>query len=220
MTWVLIGWIGKALINSAQNLLWRGKAPLVLASTSRTRAKLLASAGLFAEVVAPEVDERSLEAATRGLTPVELACHLAKAKALNVADRRPGQIVIGADQVLELDGSVVHKPADLTQAHSHLGRLQGRSHGLISAVAIVRDNTAEIFHDTAWLTMRPLDPAEIATYISLAGEARVTSSVGAYQLESFGIHLFSRVNGDQSTILGLPLLLLLSRLREMNLLAL
>lgn len=218
--WVLIGSIGKALVDSVHDSLWRGNTPLVLASTSKTRVNLLASTGLFAESVAPEVDERVIEAATIGLTPIKLACRLAEAKASNVARRRPGQIVIGADQILQLDGSVIHKPRDIMEARDHLMRLQGRSHSLISAVAIVRNGTVDVFHETAWLTMRPLDPAGIAMYISLAGEICVTSSVGAYQLESLGIHLFSHINGDQSTILGLPLLPLLSRLRKMGLIAL
>ena len=199
--------------------LWRGGAPLVLASTSRTRAELLAGAGLAVEAVAPEIDERALEAADPGLPPADLALRLAAAKAQDVARRRPGRIVVGADQVLDLDGTVFHKPANLEAAQAQLARLQGRGHALHSAVAIVRESATERFCETARLTMRPLDAADIAAYLRLAGVARVTASVGAYQLEGLGIHLFARVEGDHATILGLPLLPLLSRLRAMELLA-
>lgn len=199
--------------------LWRGGAPLVLASSSRTRAGLLAEAGLPIEAVAPQVDERALEAEAAGLAPADLALRLAEVKAREVARRRPGRIILGADQVLDLEGHVFHKPADLEEARVHLARLQGRTHALHSAVAIVRDGKAETFFETARLTMRPLDPAAIAAYVALAGAARVTASVGAYQLEGLGIHLFTRVEGDHSTVLGLPLLPLLARLRAMGVLA-
>lgn len=193
--------------------IWRGAAPLVLASTSRTRKDLLASAGLAVETVAPGVDERAVEAQAAGLAPAELALRLAAAKAEAVARRLPGRVVVGADQVLACEGTVFHKPADAKAAAAHLDRLQGRIHALHSAVALVAAGATETFCETAHLAMRPLDAGQIAAYIALAGEARVAASVGAYQLESFGIHLFERIEGDHATILGLPLLPLLARLR-------
>lgn len=201
-----------------QNI-WRGPAPLVLASTSATRKALLAEAGLAVETVAPEVDERAVEAQAAGLAPAGLALRLAAAKAEAVALRMPGRLVVGADQVLDCDGSVFHKPADLEAARLHLTRLQGRTHALHAAVALVRAGASETFCETARLTLRPLDAAQIAAYLALAGERRVTASVGAYQLEGLGIHLFERIEGDHATILGLPLLPLLARLRTMGLLA-
>lgn len=199
--------------------LWRGASPLVLASLSRTRRDLLASAGLLVETMAPEIDERAIEAEATGLTPTDLALRLALAKADDVASRLPDRIVVGADQVLDLDGTLFHKPVDAEAAREHLARLQGRTHALHSAVAIVHKGATEVFCETARLTIRPLELASIAAYVAYAGKVRVTSSVGAYQLEGLGIHLFERIEGDHSTILGLPLLLLLAQLRRMGLLA-
>ncbi len=198
--------------------LWLAPAPLLLASASATRRDLLAGAGLPVETAPARIDERALEAEGGALTPVDLARRLARAKAAEVAARHPDRVVIGADQVLECEGRIFHKPADLKAAHAHLAQLQGRTHQLHSAVAILRDGRAEDFVETARLTMRPLDAGAIDAYLRLAGAA-VTTSVGAYQLEGLGIHLFERVEGDHSTILGLPLTPLLARLRAMGLLA-
>lgn len=196
---------------------WRPSEPLILASGSRTRRDLLASAGLPVEAVPAAIDERAVETEAGDLSPTALALHLARAKAREVAARHPGRVVVGADQVLECDGAVLHKPADLSAAAGHLARLQGRTHALHSAVALVRGAKEDGFVETARLTMRPLDAAGIEAYLGLAGAA-VTTSVGAYQLEALGIHLFARIEGDHSTILGLPLLPLLARLRAMGLL--
>lgn len=197
---------------------WLPAEPLLLASASATRRDLLASAGLPVETAPARIDERALEAESAGLTPPELARRLALAKAEEVAARHPGRVVIGADQVLACDGRVFHKPADLDGARTHLAEFQGRTHTLHSAVAILRDGGREDFVETARMTMRPLDGAAIDAYLRLAGKA-VTTSVGAYQLEGLGIHLFERIEGDHATILGLPLTPLLARLRGMGLLA-
>ena len=201
---------------------WRPAEPLILASGSRTRRDLLTGAGLPVEAVPADIDERAVEAQAPGLPPAALALHLARAKARDVARavaaHRPGRVVIGADQVLECDGAVLHKPADRAAAADHLARLQGRTHALHAAVALVREGQEDGFVETARLTMRPLDAAGIDAYLACAG-ASVTTSVGAYQLEGVGIHLFERVEGAHETILGLPLLPLLARLRAMGLLA-
>lgn len=199
--------------------LWRGAAPLLLASTSPTRRALLTSAGLTVETQAPGVDERAVEAACAGLGPVDLALRLARAKAEAVAARVPDRIVVGADQVLECDGIVFHKPADAAAARTQLARLAGRTHRLHAAVALCGGgHPPDSFVETAHLTVRPLDAAAIAAYVGRAGPA-ATASVGAYQLEGLGIHLFTRIDGDHTTILGLPLLPLLARLRARQLLA-
>ncbi|MEH3145377.1 MAG: Maf family protein [Methylobacterium frigidaeris] len=199
--------------------LWRGSAPLLLASTSPTRRALLDSAGLAVETRAPEVDERAVEAASGALPPHRLAQRLAEAKTAAVARAAPERVVVGADQVLELDGEVLHKPGSREVAHAHLARLQGRTHGLHAAVALALGGVVvDRFVATARLTLRPLDAAAIDAYLDAAGPA-VTGSVGAYQLEGIGIHLFDAVEGDHSTILGLPLLPLLARLRGRGLLA-
>jgi septum formation protein len=197
---------------------WRGAEPLLLASTSPTRRALLAAAGLAVETRSPGVDERAVEAACLGLAPADLARRLALAKAEAVAACAPDRIVVGADQVLECDGAVFHKPADADAARAQLGRLAGRSHRLHSAVALIGASETETFVETAHLTLRPLAPEAIAAYVALAGPG-ATASVGAYQLEGLGIHLFSEIVGDHTTILGLPLLPLLARLRARDLLA-
>ncbi|HEX8417862.1 MAG TPA: Maf family nucleotide pyrophosphatase [Methylobacterium sp.] len=193
---------------------WLPPEPLILASTSPTRRLLLENAGLRIACRAPDVDERLLEAGFVGHRPGEVALRLAEAKASSVARRCPGQVVVGADQVLALDGEILHKPADPAEAASQLARLSGRTHILHSAVALASDGVVvDRFVETACLTLRALDAGAIATYVALAGPERVTASVGGYQLEGLGIHLFHRIEGDHTTILGLPLLPLLDRLR-------
>ena len=200
--------------------LWRGPDPLILASQSRARQMLLANAGLKFEAIPADIDERAVEETSGLSTPSEIAALLAREKALAVSRARPGSIVIGADQTLALEKRLFTKPADRAQALAQLGALAGRSHELHSAVAVARDG--KIVFETvavARLTMRRLSEAAIAAYLDEAGEAVVTSSVGAYQLEGLGVHLFERIEGDHFTILGLPLLPLLDFLRSQHLLA-
>ena len=197
---------------------WTGPHPLLLASTSPTRRLLLEGAALPVETAAPDVDERALEAQSAGLPPPDLALHLARAKAESVVARFPGRLVVGADQVLACDGTVFHKPADAAAARAQLARLSGRTHALHSAVALA-GAVEDAFVETARLTLRALDDRGIAAYVDCAGEDRVRASVGGYQLEGPGIHLFESVAGDHSTVLGLPLLPLLARLRAVGYLA-
>lgn len=197
---------------------WLRPEPLLLASTSVTRRLLLESAALPVETATPDVDERALEMVSPGLSPPDLAHRLAEAKAGSVAVRYPGRIVIGADQVLDLDGRIFHKPANVTEARAQLERLAGRTHALHSAVTLTGHLPTETFVETARLTLRPLDARAIAAYVACVGETRVRASVGGYQFEGPGIHLFERVEGDHSTVLGLPMLPLLARLRAAGLL--
>ncbi|MDO8396783.1 MAG: Maf family protein [Bradyrhizobium sp.] len=198
--------------------LWRGKEPLVLASQSRARQMLLANAGIVFEAVPADIDERAVQQASGLLAPGEIAALLARAKAQAVSLGQPGKYVIGADQTLALENRLFSKPAGRVQAAGQLRDLAGRSHELHSAVAVARDGKI-LFETTAVarMTMRQLSGAEIRTYLDEAGEA-VTSSVGAYQLEGLGVHLFERIDGDHFTILGLPLLPLLAFLRSARLL--
>jgi septum formation protein len=198
--------------------LWRGRHPLVLASQSLTRQALLANAGLDFEAVAADLDERAVQQASGLLAPGDIAALLAREKALSVSSRQPGKYVIGADQTLAQGERLFSKPAGRPQAKEQLCALAGRRHELHSAVAVARDG--EILFETvaiAGMTMRRLGEAEIDAYLNQAGEA-VTSSVGAYQLEGLGVHLFERIEGDHFTILGLPLLPLLAFLRSERLL--
>jgi septum formation protein len=198
--------------------LWRGKHPLVLASQSLTRQALLANAGIDFEAVAADLDERAVQQASGLLAPGDIAALLAREKALSVSSRQPGKYVIGADQTLAQGERLFSKPAGRPQAAEQLRALAGRSHELHSAVAVARDG--KILFEAiaiAGMTMRRLGEAEIDVYLDQAGEA-VRSSVGAYQLEGLGVHLFERIEGDHFTILGLPLLPLLAFLRSERLL--
>lgn len=202
-----------------RDTLWLAEAPLLLASTSATRRMLLESAGLPVEIEPPGVDERALDSVHRHATDALAPC-LAAEKALAVSRRRPCRIVLGADQTLNLDTEILHKPADREDAGRQLARLAGRSHILTSAFAIAEDGVLR--HeglDTARLTMRALDDGAIARYLELVGDTALRS-VGVYQLEGVGIHLFERIEGEHATILGLPLLPLLAALRAMRLVAL
>ena len=198
--------------------LWRGKSPLILASQSRARQALLTNAGIGFEAVTAEIDERAVQQASGLSAPGKIASLLAREKALSVSARQPGKFVIGADQTLALGERLFSKPAGRAQAAEQLRALAGRSHELHSAVAVARDGKI-LFEAVAiaGMTMRRLGEAEIDVYLDEAGDA-VTSSVGAYQLEGLGVHLFERIEGDHFTILGLPLLPLLAFLRSERLL--
>jgi septum formation protein len=198
--------------------LWRGKYPLILASQSRARQTMLANAGIDFEAIAADIDERAIQHASGLSEPGEIAALLAREKAVSVSLRLSGQYVVGADQILALGKRLFSKPADRAQAAEQLRALAGHSHELHSAVAVARDGKI-LFATvaTARMTMRRLGEAEIEAYLSEAGAA-VTSSVGAYQLEGLGVHLFERIEGDHFTILGLPLIQLLDFLRSERLL--
>jgi septum formation protein len=198
--------------------LWRGELPLVLASQSRARRALLANAGLACDAVPADIDERAVQQEAGLTAPYEIALHLAQAKALAVSGTKRGHHVVGADQTLALGDRLFNKPEDRDQAAQQLLTLAGRTHALHSAVVAVRDGEVLFSHVAiAWMAMRPLSEADVAVYLDQAGDA-VTSSVGAYQLEGLGVHLFERIDGDHFTILGLPLLPLLAFFREAGLL--
>ena len=201
--------------------IWREPRSLILASQSRARQALLAGAGFGFESIPAEIDERAVQQMSRLSAPGEIASLLAREKASWVAARRAGHYVVGADQTLALGDRLFNKPRDRAQAVEQLRILSGRRHELHSAVAVVRDEQIVFEHvSVAGMTMRSLRETEIASYVEEAGERVVTSSVGAYQLEGLGVHLFDRIEGDHFTILGLPLLPLLGFLRSRGLLAL
>jgi septum formation protein len=191
---------------------------LILASASPYRRKMLQDAGVATEAIAPEVDERAAEAPMleTDASPVDVATVLATVKALAVGGRYPGRLVLGCDQVLSLDGEILHKPADMEEARRRLLRLSGRKHRLDSVAVLVR-NGAVLWTGvgTATLTMRKLDPAFVGRHLARVGAAAL-SSVGAYQIEGEGIQLFEKIDGDFFTILGLPLLQLLAALRGLG----
>ena len=198
--------------------IWRGNSPLILASQSRARQMLLGEAGVSFEAVPADIDERLVQKNSGLTAPGEIAALLACEKALLVSAKNPGRYVIGADQTLALGQRLFSKPSGRAQAAEQLRLLAGNSHELYSAVAVISDGKI-LFTDVAiaTMTMRALGDSEISAYLDAAGEA-VTTSVGAYQLEGLGVHLFERIAGDHFTILGLPLLPLLSFLRHRRLL--
>jgi septum formation protein len=198
--------------------IWREKRPLILASQSRARQMLLANTGIPFEAVPAVIDERAVQAHSGLSLPGEIAGLLAREKACFVSSKNPGRFVVGADQTLALGNRLFNKPAGRAQAGNQLRQLAGQTHELHSAVAVARDGKI-MFCDVsvARMTMRPLADSEIESYLDQAGEA-VTTSVGAYQLEGLGVHLFELIDGDHFTILGLPLLPLLKFLRGEGLL--
>lgn len=199
--------------------LWRGKSPLILASQSSARKMLLANAGLEFKAVTAGIDERGIQAASRLSNPREIGLLLAREKAKAVSVNHAGSYVIGADQTLALGSRLFNKPAGRAEALAQLRDLAGNSHELNSAVAVAHDGKI-VFEDVsvARMTMRQMTESELSAYLDAAGAA-VTTSVGAYQLEGLGIHLFERIEGDHFTILGLPLLPLLAFLRNQHLIA-
>lgn len=190
--------------------------PLVLASSSASRAAILKAAGLSFDAVAARIDETALiESLTAdGAKPRDIADALAEAKTLKVARSMASDaLVIGADQLLVCEGRIFEKPRDKEEAASHLAFLSGKTHQLVGAVCGAAGGTIVWRHvATARLAMRSIDAAFISDYLDSAGP-EVLNSVGCYQLEGLGVHLMSRIEGDYFAILGLPLLAVLDFLR-------
>lgn len=191
---------------------------LILASASRHRAKILDDAGLAFAQIPSELDERSIEAPLdkANVAAEERAQILAQAKALNVSESHTDHLVIGSDQILSFEGEVLHKCENMEQARRRLLNLSGKTHQLHSAVALARNGEIVWHHVTTCdMFVRRLSPEFIGRYLSDAGDG-VLSSVGAYQIEGPGIQLFDSVEGDMFSIIGLPLLPLLQKLRELE----
>lgn len=199
--------------------LWRAE-PLVLASKSSVRRALLEAAGIPFTIEPAAIDERAIESSkAASASAANVALSLAREKVLEVARRRSKSTVLGADQTLALGARRFSKPANALAAREQLKALSGKTHELHAAVAVAQGG--EIVFETvatARLTVRPLSESFLDAYLAAAGE-RVSSSVGAYQLERLGVHLFERVEGDHFTILGLPLLPLLAYFRSAGLVA-
>jgi septum formation protein len=189
---------------------------IVLASGSAARRRMLEHAGVSFAVETASVDEGAIKAAMRQETrnPARVAEVLAELKATRVSAKRPGALVIGADQMLDLGDRWFDKPETATEARDQLAALRGQTHRLTSAVVAVRDGRRLWHHtDAARLTMRAFSDAFLDDYLARMGGA-ATTTVGAYQIEGLGAQLFGKVEGDHFTILGMPLLPLLDFLRE------
>lgn len=169
-------------------------------------------AGVPFEAIPTDVDERAIESRLVGADADAIASTLAQAKAQAIAAK--GRLVLGADQAASCEGRIFGKPVDMREAEALLRFLSGRRHRLHSAIALMRDG-AVIFETVgvADLTMRDLSDEFIAAYLAAVGE-NALSSAGAYQIEGLGAQLFSKIEGDHWTIMGLPLLALLEALRR------
>jgi septum formation protein len=199
--------------------LWLAARPLVLASKSAARRGLLEAAGVPVEIKPAAIDERAVESRAAVTGADAVAALLAREKAKSVAAEHPDRIVVGADQTLALGERRFSKAADRLAAREQILALRGRIHTLYSAVAVVRAGEVAFEHvAAAHLTMRAFSHAFLESYLDTVG-AVALASVGGYQLEGAGIQLFERVEGDHSTVLGLPLLPLLAFLRQAGLLA-
>lgn len=196
--------------------------PLILASTSPIRAQLLRAAGLQIETVPPRVDEDAIRHALEadGAGPRDLADALAEMKARKVAEKYADRVVLGCDQVLEFKGRALSKVTTRDAAADLLAQLSGQAHDLLSA-AVVYENARPVWRTVATvrLTMHPLTPAEIDAYLDRTWPD-VAGAVGCYMLEAEGARLFSAIEGDYFTVLGLPLLPLLSYFRQRAIFAL
>jgi septum formation protein len=194
---------------------------LILASASAARRRLLADAGIVAETDPADIDESAIKAECRraGRSSADCAARLAEAKARAVAARRPGELVLGADQLLDCAGEWYDKPRDREEARDQLRRLRGRSHELVTAAAIVLGDE-RLWHavERPRVTIRAFSDAFLERYLDAMGE-RVLKTVGGYELEGLGAQLMEKVEGDYFAILGLPLLRLLHFLRGAGALA-
>ena len=198
--------------------LWLAAKPLVLASQSKVRRALIEAAGIPVETRPAHLDERAIESQVKG-GPAEVALTLAREKARTVAAMSEAAYVVGCDQTLALGERRFSKPADRAAARGQLMLMRGKPHELHSAVAVCRNGSVTFGHvAVARLIMRDFSEKFLDAYLDATG-ASVTASVGAYQLERTGIHLFERIEGDHFTILGLPLLPLLQHLRDEGVLA-
>ncbi|MGV1821692.1 Maf-like protein [Agrobacterium sp. CG160-95] len=194
------------------------KQELILASSSASRQMLMRNAGLTFSAIPADIDERALDEQLEknGAKPEEVALELAKAKALAVSALHPQALVLGCDQTMALGARVYHKPKTMAEAEAHLLSLSGKVHRLNSAAVLARGG------DVVWqtissaeLSVRTLSAEFVSRHLQRVGE-KALSSVGAYQLEGEGIQLFTSIEGDYFTILGLPLLPLLMKLRDMD----
>ena len=191
---------------------------LVLASQSSSRRAMLEAAGVSFEALPAAVDERAIEAGLEG-SAADIALALARAKALAVSAQRPGRVVLGSDSLIEVDGRRFDKPASREEAAQHLRFFSGRIMHLHSAAALARDGEVLWDHGAlAKLKLRQLSDQFITAYLGHEWP-EVASCVGVFRIEARGVQLFEAIEGDQFTVLGMPLLPVLGALRELGELA-
>ncbi len=189
---------------------------LILASASTARAALLRNAGVMVECLPARIDEESarLSFDAEGLSSRDQADALAEMKAAKLAARHPAALVIGCDQVLDFQGRVLGKPATVDAARAQLQMLRNQSHKLLSAVVLYeQDRPVWRYIGEVRLTMRDMSDGYLAQYLARNGDD-LLDTVGGYKLEAEGARLFSRIEGDYFTVLGLPLIPLLDYLGQ------
>jgi septum formation protein len=189
---------------------------LILASKSKIRQQILSAAGVTFIVQESSADETNLQNMWGEHSAEVLAARLAEAKALSVSTAHPGTLIIGCDQTAHFEGRTLHKAKLVTESRQHLLTLRGKKHALYSAFSLVRNGKVLCTEThSAQLTMRHFSERFLDTYMQRAGEA-LLSSIGGYHIEGLGLQLFDKIEGDYFTVLGLPLLPLLAKLREIG----
>ena len=193
-------------------------AKLILASKSASRQSLMTGAGLDFQAISADIDERAVEEPLlmQGAQPEDVARGLAEAKAVYVSACHPDAYVIGSDQTLSLGERIFHKPRDMAEAADHIRAFSGATHHLNCGVAVAHAGEV-VWSDVsiARMTMRPISEDFLRRYLTMSGDA-ILQSVGAYQFEGPGVQLFDAIEGDYFTILGLPMLTLLTGLRNLG----
>ena len=204
-------------LTASSNALFWNAQPLILASKSAGRARLLRNAGISFAAVDSGLDERAV-AFAESATPMERAKTLALAKARAASISHTNQIVIGADQILALGDVILHKSKSREQAIAQLKAMRGCAHELHSAVAVIANGETSFLHgETARIHMRDIDDTTLEDYADAMGPA-LHDTVGGYEIEGLGAGLMERIEGDYFTIVGLPLLALLGHLQNAGLL--
>ncbi len=188
--------------------------PIILASGSDIRRKLLENAGVAVKVVVPRLDEPAIRAGllAEGVSPRDLADALAEAKARKIGMKEPAALVIGCDQILDFAGTCLSKPADPDDARTQLRALSGQRHSLLSAAVVFHEGAPVWRHvGQVRLQMRDVSDEYIDEYVA-RNWGSIRHAVGCYKLEEEGVRLFSRIDGDYFSVLGLPLIELLGYL--------